>query len=190
MLKQILHRIRATRIWKYFFVPIATPEESAIQANQNIEARSEYHNERLQAVIACENDDTFCPTTPVVATKDDYESSLPPNTYIKRELIYQVIKLFKDDKEIRDSRFGTIERIIEQHYRGWFGGNLKVSAKLVFDIDRAFRYVQQHIPELRGKNWLLRQKMGGELKDDDFVKNQREVDEIKKMSAQMKLDFK
>ena len=37
-----------------------------------------------------------------------------------------------------------------------------------FDVDRAFRYVQQHVPSLRGKNWLDRQFQSGQIKRDEY----------------------
>jgi hypothetical protein len=44
------------------------------------------------------------------------------------------------------------------------------SLRLGFEVDRAFRYVQQHYPELRGEKWILRQKKAGEIKGDVEIK--------------------
>ncbi len=118
-----------------------------------------------------------------------YSNKLPRNTYISKELLFQVIDTFQKEKALRDSRMGTIEHIINLHYKDWFGDNIRVSAKLVFDIDRAFRYVQQHLPELRGENWLQRQKMAGEIGDESIFTSGGDLNQIKEISNQMKLKF-
>ncbi len=117
------------------------------------------------------------------ATEVSYSNHLPPNTYIPKELLLQVINLFQENIPIRDDRLGTIKAIVDKYYKDWFGGDVKVSAKLVFDIDRAFRYIQQHLPELRGENWIVRQKMGGEYVDA------ADYQAVKDLSNQMKLKF-
>ncbi len=119
----------------------------------------------------------------------EYSSKLPRNTYISKELLFQVIDLFQKEKAFRDSRMGTIEQIITLHYRDWWGDNIRVSAKLVFDIDRAFRYVQQHLPELRGENWVQRQKMAGEIGDESIFTSGGDLKQIKEISNQLKLKF-
>jgi hypothetical protein len=71
--------------------------------------------------------------------------------YIRRELIAQIIRLFQQQPECRDDKWKTIETIIHNHYALSFGTNLRASAKIIFDIDRGFRLIQQHIPELRAR---------------------------------------
>ena len=115
---------------------------------------------------------------------NDYADKIT-SVYIKKELIQQVVHLFRDNVAIRDDRFATVNTIVNTHYRGWFGNNIGVTAKLIFDIDRAFRYVQQHIPELRGKTWVARQKRGGEPVNDEDA----DIKALKAISKQLKLKF-
>lgn len=36
------------------------------------------------------------------------------------------------------------------------------------DIDRAFRYIQQFEPSLRGEKWAERQRKGGEISENEM----------------------
>ena len=72
-----------------------------------------------------------------------------------REIINQVINLFERFPDYRDDRYGTIEYIVQNHYADMYGkSGLRYDFKLLTDIDRVFRLVQQEIPALRGKEWL------------------------------------
>jgi len=53
------------------------------------------------------------------------------------------------------------------------------------DIDRAFRYIQQHEPKLRGLHWLKRQRQGGEISKSEYEKLMD--DEIENYVKQLKL---
>jgi hypothetical protein len=109
--------------------------------------------------------------------------------YVRREIIVNVINLFKANPKMRDNRIATIECLVEKHYAEWFGKNVKASAILVMDIDRAFRLVQQYTPDLRGKNWLKRQKQSGEITADEYKKAMRTIGYIKSITSQLKLTF-
>ncbi len=122
-----------------------------------------------------------------IGTNNDepnYEDKVT-SLYIKKELIQQVILLFQDNVKIRDSRLGTINYIISTYYRGWFGRDIIVSSKILFDIDRAFRFVQQHFPELRGSTWASRQKRGGELVEDDDT----DIKDMQELGKQLRIKF-
>lgn len=109
--------------------------------------------------------------------------------YIRKDLLGQIIKVFSLDPKYRDDRMLTIEKVVKTHYRKWFGKDIVVTAKLISDIDRAFRYIQQHIPTLRGKNWLLRQRLSGEISEQEYQNNLDAINDIQKICKQMKLPF-
>jgi len=109
--------------------------------------------------------------------------------YFKRELIAQIIKLFTEEPDYRDERYDTIKHIIEKYYRKDFGKDIIVSYKLAADIDRAFRYIQQHVPQLRGKDWLLRQRNSGEISKDEYDEKSGIEKDIKFICKQMKVPF-
>jgi hypothetical protein len=88
--------------------------------------------------------------------------------YVRKILIEQVINLFISQPDYRDSRYGTIEYICNQYYKEYYGLNIKSDYKMLSDIDRCFRLVQQEIPKLRGKNWIKRQKQAGEIPKDKY----------------------
>ena len=88
--------------------------------------------------------------------------------YVAKILVEQVIKLFVDKPDFRDDKYLTIEYIVNTYYRKEYGKSIVTDFKLMSDIDRAFRYIQQHEPSLRGKEWLKRQKQGGELSKSDY----------------------
>jgi methionine synthase II (cobalamin-independent) len=47
------------------------------------------------------------------------------------------------------------------------------------DIDRAFRYIQQYEPKLRGAEWLKRQKQSGEISKSQYENYyDNEIEEI------------
>lgn len=105
--------------------------------------------------------------------------------YVAKTLVYRVIKLFREEPKYRDDQWATMERLINDHYSAWYGSkNISQSAKIVFDISRAFRYVQQHIPQLRGTTWKKRQIQGGERFKGEITDK-----ELKKACEQLKLDL-
>ena len=55
------------------------------------------------------------------------------------------------------------------------------------DIDRAFRYVQQFQPQLRGKNWIDRQRQAGEISAKEFEYMKSAQDDIDEIIVQLKL---
>jgi hypothetical protein len=102
--------------------------------------------------------------------------------YVAKILVQQVIKLFVDNPEYRDDKYITLEYIINTYYKNEYGKSITMDFKLMSDIDRAFRYIQQHDPKLRGEDWLKRQRQGGELSNLDLEDN-----EIEKLVKQLKL---
>jgi hypothetical protein len=102
--------------------------------------------------------------------------------YVAKILVQQVIKLFVDNPEYRDDKYITLEYIINNYYKNEYGKSIIMDFKLMSDIDRAFRYIQQHDPNLRGNDWLKRQRQGGELSNVDLEDN-----EIEKLVKQLKL---
>jgi hypothetical protein len=81
--------------------------------------------------------------------------------YVHKKIIEKITELFINEPKYRDERWSTIikiSNIIKLEF------NIKEETsmiKVAFDVDRAFRYIQQHNPELRGETWLKRQKKGG-----------------------------
>jgi len=88
--------------------------------------------------------------------------------YTPKIVIQQVIKLFTDEPEFRDNRYGTIEKIVTDYYMNDYGNSIYVDFKLMTDIDRAFRYIQQYEPKLRGAEWLKRQRQSGEISKSEY----------------------
>jgi hypothetical protein len=98
--------------------------------------------------------------------------------YIHQRIIANVIDLFKKHPEYRDDKWGTIKRVWSSIKHELQIYDELASIKLAFDVDRAFRYVQQHFPELRGKTWLARQKQGG-IHGDVSMLDKSESEKIK-----------
>ncbi len=102
--------------------------------------------------------------------------------YVKKNIIKKVIELFTDKPECRDDRWETIKTVTESirkehpEFPEWS------MIQLAFDVDRAFRYVQQHIPSLRGKSWLERQLMSGELSKEEYEKHMEHYNFMKEIS--------
>lgn len=91
--------------------------------------------------------------------------------YVHKKIIEKVSELFTNEPNYRDERWQTIVRI-SNIIKLEFNIHEETSMiKVAFDVDRAFRYIQQHNPTLRGETWLKRQKKGGEHnsthEDDD-----------------------
>jgi hypothetical protein len=105
--------------------------------------------------------------------------------YVTRILIQQVLKLFVEKTEYRDDKYITIEYIVNTYYKNDYGKSIVVDFKLMSDIDRAFRYIQQHEPKLRGLHWLKRQRQGGEISKSEYEKLMD--DEIENYVKQLKL---
>jgi hypothetical protein len=98
--------------------------------------------------------------------------------YIHQRIIANVIELFKTHPIYRDDKWGTIKRIWRKIKHELEINDELASIKLAFDVDRAFRYVQQHFPELRGETWSARQKQGG-IHGDVSLDNKTESEKIK-----------
>lgn len=88
--------------------------------------------------------------------------------YAPNVLIQQVIKLFTEMPDYRDDRFKTIDYIVKNYYFFDYGKSYQMDYKIMSDIDRAFRYIQQHSPELRGNEWIKRQRKGGEISKEEY----------------------
>lgn len=121
--------------------------------------------------------------------KTELNDSLKNAPYVRKELLQQVIKLFRDLPRYRDDRIGAIEFIFQTYYKSWVNiNNIKTVSIILFDIDRAFRLIQQHAPELRGEQWKKRQKKGGRkyfYNPDDKEYN----DELQDICNQLSLTF-
>ena len=107
--------------------------------------------------------------------------------YVKRILIEQMINLFTREPEIRDDRMKAISRVVNKHYKKQFGKSVTATSKLLFDIDRSFRYIQQHIPELRGRGWSRRQMISGEISKAEYEDQQKSQKQVRKIFSQMQL---
>jgi hypothetical protein len=107
--------------------------------------------------------------------------------FVKKEVIAQVVKLFTEEPKCRDMKFGTIERVVELHYKEEFGANVEATAKLVMEIDRAYRFIQQHVPALRGRKWLKRQNQGGVITAEEYKSQMASINAIKKICIQLEL---
>ena len=107
--------------------------------------------------------------------------------YVKKQIVKEVIDLFTDKPEMRDDRWETM-RIVTGILRR---DNPELSEwgmiQLAFDVDRAFRYVQQHIPQLRGTNWMYRQMRSGEISKEDYETHMEHLDFIKEISIEKQL---
>ena len=105
--------------------------------------------------------------------------------YVAKILVEQVIKLFVEKPEYRDDKYITIEYIVNTYYKKEYGKSISLDFKLMSDIDRAFRYIQQYEPSLRGTEWLKRQRQGGEISKTEY-ENLMD-NEIEKLVKQLKL---
>lgn len=83
--------------------------------------------------------------------------------YVNALITNKVIELFKDNPELRDNRKKTIHIVLNQLKKDHKNISEETLVNLSFNIDRAFREVQQKHPQLRGTTWLKRQVMSGEL---------------------------
>lgn len=88
--------------------------------------------------------------------------------YANQTVYEQVKKLFIEMPGCRDNRDKTIEYIVKTYYLNMFGVGIIYTFRLLANIDRAFREVQQDCPELRGKNWPWRQFISGEINKDEL----------------------
>ena len=105
--------------------------------------------------------------------------------YVSKIIIEQVIKLFIEKPEYRDDKYITIEYIVNTYYKEHYGKSIMTDFKMMTDIDRAFRYIQQYEPKLRGNEWLRRQRQGGEISKSDY---ERMIEnEITKIVKQLEL---
>lgn len=89
--------------------------------------------------------------------------------YIKKEIVTLMVNYLTNNIDGRDNRIAAIESVyntLQSEHQEITGFSLVL---LAFDIDRAFRYVQQHVPKLRGKEWLYRQYISGEITKDEYL---------------------
>ena len=87
--------------------------------------------------------------------------------YVHRTILAKVKDLFLSDPPYRDNRWATIVLISRQIKDELTITDEIALVKVAFDVDRAFRYIQQHNPELRGETWLERQKQAGEIPSEN-----------------------
>lgn len=107
--------------------------------------------------------------------------------YTPRILIEQVVKLFTEEEKYRDERFLTIEYVVDTYYKDTYGKSIIMDFKLMTDIDRAFRYIQQYHPKLRGKTWLKRQRQAGEISKEEYLRLTEHESELESIVKQLKL---
>jgi hypothetical protein len=107
--------------------------------------------------------------------------------YTPKILVEQVIKLFTEQEEYRDDRYLTIQYIVDKYYKKEYGKSIILDYKLMSDIDRAFRYIQQYHPKLRGKTWLKRQRQAGEISKEDYIRLTEHELELETIVKQLKL---
>lgn len=86
--------------------------------------------------------------------------------YIHSKIIANLITLFKESPEYRDDKWGTIRKVTNLIKLEHDLTDELSTMKIAVYVDRTFRYVQQHFPELRGKKWIERQKMAGAMRGD------------------------
>lgn len=86
--------------------------------------------------------------------------------YVHKKILAKVTELFIVEPSYRDDRWGTIVAVSQSIKRELLISDEIALVKVAFDVDRAFRYIQQHNPELRGETWLERQRQAGELPND------------------------
>lgn len=104
--------------------------------------------------------------------------------YVRRIMIEQAVKAFTENPELRDDRYGFIEYMMQQNFYYVIGSkDVILSYRIMHDIDRCFRMIQQRVPELRGKKWEQRQKKGGHGATDEYASMQKELDDAVKQSA-------
>lgn len=109
--------------------------------------------------------------------------------YVKKKIISTVMDLFAGDVALRDDRWATIKLVTEKLRKEESFLTEWDIIKLAFDVDRAFRYVQQHVPQLRGEKWLERQKKGGEIDNDDYLNKKEHLDYIAEISKTKNLQI-
>ena len=107
--------------------------------------------------------------------------------YVKKLVYKQVIRLFVEAPEYRDKRVDTIAHIVQTHYTRYYGVTVETDFRILSDIDRAFRLVQQHVPELRGLKWLERQRKGGEIDNGGQLALEEEM--VRDACNQLQLKF-
>jgi len=109
----------------------------------------------------------------------------------RKHILAQMVRLFIEEPKYRDDRIGTIVRIVEENYSGYYGKDLiRITATFQADIDRLFRKIQEEEPELRGKQWLKRQRQGGNISKAEYLRLSNETSQIKEIYKQLKLDLK
>lgn len=90
--------------------------------------------------------------------------------YVHEQVIQSVIKLLHTTPQFRDDRWGTIKRVwVDLKYELGVLDDIAL-LRLGFEVDRAYMYVQQHYPELRGDTWAQRHKKSGDIKVDIQIK--------------------
>lgn len=105
--------------------------------------------------------------------------------YVNKVILNKVINLFTEQPDLRDNRWATIKLVVEYLKAEFKQFDEELVIKYAFDADRAFRYVQQHITALRGKEWIKRQKMSGNLTTNDINNDEIEVMVIKYVQAKL-----
>lgn len=105
--------------------------------------------------------------------------------YVNKVILNKVINLFTEQPDLRDNRWATIKLVVEHVKAEFQHFDEELVIKYAFDADRAFRYVQQHIPLLRGKDWLKRQKMSGNLSTYDLNNDEIEIMVLKYVQGKL-----
>jgi hypothetical protein len=101
------------------------------------------------------------------------------NKYISRLIIYTL----KNNLDARDDVYLTIQIVHdkemqllcyskEEYYEAFYSGSLSS----VYTIGRAWRFVQERHPELRGKEWEERQRKAGLMSREIIDEKNRQLD--------------
>lgn len=104
--------------------------------------------------------------------------------YAKKNVVKKVIDLFTENPEYRDDRWDTIKAVTDSLRETFPDLTEWGIIQLAFDADRAFRYVQQHVPNLRGASWMLRQLMAGEISKEEYEAHMEHYTALKEISNQ------
>ena len=102
---------------------------------------------------------------------------LAPHYIGNKQLLEMIIALFIAKPEYRDMRMETIMLMVQKTCENVT--NLEYIITLSFTADRYFRYIQQKLPNLRGKTWKSRQLMSGEKSTSEMtLAEQTQADEV------------
>lgn len=107
--------------------------------------------------------------------------------YVKKQIVKKVIDLFTKSPAYRDDRWGTIKSVLTSLREENPAFTEWTLVQYAFEVDRSFRYVQQHIPSLRGRTWLKRQAASGQISKEEY---DRQMENLKYINSIVKKYYK